>query len=113
MSCWRWATIEYRRRRIGFRRPLKRIDGTVTDRPYRFTFRTREDIEPLPCTGDCNENGDIGIDEIARAAGMALRVDLDDPDAAPRWYTNTVEVDLPAGDVDPGDNVYVDVEVCN
>ena len=33
---------------------------------------------------------------------------LDDPNARPSWYTNTIEIDTPAGDVTPDDNYYLD-----
>ncbi len=33
-------------------------------------------------------------------------VNLDNPDARPRWYTNTIEIDTPAGDMAPADNHY-------
>jgi uncharacterized repeat protein (TIGR01451 family) len=36
-------------------------------------------------------------------------VNLDDPDLIPAWYTNTVEIASSVGDVDPGDNLYVDL----
>ena len=41
--------------------------------------------------------------------GMSFNVDLVDPGAPVRWYTNTVEIGPPAGDTNPGDNTYTDV----
>jgi uncharacterized repeat protein (TIGR01451 family) len=43
-------------------------------------------------------------------ASISFRVNLDDPGARPRWYTNTVEIPVIA-DVWPADNVYQDVAV--
>ena len=34
-------------------------------------------------------------------------VNLDNPDARPGWYTNTIEIDTPAGDATPADNHYL------
>ena len=39
---------------------------------------------------------------------LRLSANLDDPDARPSWYTNTIEIDTPPGDVVPEDNLYLD-----
>jgi uncharacterized repeat protein (TIGR01451 family) len=41
-------------------------------------------------------------------AGIELRVDLNEPGAPLRYYTNTVEVQIPPGDTNPGDNYFED-----
>jgi uncharacterized repeat protein (TIGR01451 family) len=38
-------------------------------------------------------------------------VNLDDASIRPRWYTNTVDIDIPGDDPTPGDNSYEDVVV--
>jgi uncharacterized repeat protein (TIGR01451 family) len=42
---------------------------------------------------------------------LRFTVDLDDPNARPRWYTNTVEISTPPDDVNSTDNSYQDVAV--
>jgi uncharacterized repeat protein (TIGR01451 family) len=42
---------------------------------------------------------------------LYFNANLDDPNDRPRWYTNTVEIDTPPGDVNPADNAYEDVAV--
>lgn len=42
---------------------------------------------------------------------LQFNANLDDPNARPRWYTNTVEITTPPGDTVPDDNTYVDVAV--
>ncbi len=34
---------------------------------------------------------------------------LDNPDARPGWYTNTIMIDTPFGEINPADNIYHDV----
>jgi uncharacterized repeat protein (TIGR01451 family) len=36
-------------------------------------------------------------------------VNLDNPDARPGWYTNTIMIDTPPGEINPADNIYHDV----
>ncbi|MFN2165322.1 MAG: hypothetical protein ACK2U9_03590, partial [Anaerolineae bacterium] len=38
-----------------------------------------------------------------------FEVDLEQPDARPSWYTNTVEIAIPPDDPNPGDNYWQDV----
>lgn len=45
------------------------------------------------------------------SGGIEFRVRLDDPNDRPRWYTNTAEIDVPEGDVNPEDNVATTVDV--
>ncbi len=40
---------------------------------------------------------------------LQFNANLDEPGAPMRWYTNTVEISAPPGDVSPADNVYTDV----
>ena len=40
---------------------------------------------------------------------ISFDVNLDDPELFPAWYTNTVDITIPSGDVDPGDNHYEDL----
>jgi uncharacterized repeat protein (TIGR01451 family) len=48
--------------------------------------------------------------EPGETASINVRVNLDEPEARPRWYTNTVEVPV-AGDIWTEDNLYQDVAV--
>jgi uncharacterized repeat protein (TIGR01451 family) len=36
---------------------------------------------------------------------LHLEAGLDDPNSRPRWYTNTIEISTPTGDVNPADNL--------
>ena len=42
---------------------------------------------------------------------VQYQVDVADPMGRPYWYTNTVAITLPPGDVDPSDNAAVDLQV--
>ncbi len=41
-------------------------------------------------------------------ARLWFDVTLDEPDARPRWYTNTAEISAPSGETNAEDNTYVD-----
>ncbi|HDQ70881.1 MAG TPA: DUF11 domain-containing protein, partial [Chloroflexi bacterium] len=43
------------------------------------------------------------------AGYIAFEANLTEPGVPVRWFTNTVEITLPAGDINPADNVYEDV----
>ena len=42
---------------------------------------------------------------------MYFAVQIDDPNQRPMWYTNTAEITIPPGDIQPGDNFWEDVAV--
>lgn len=43
------------------------------------------------------------------SGNIEFNANLDEPGAPMRWFTNTVEITLPDGDVNPDDNTYEDV----
>ena len=43
------------------------------------------------------------------SGSIDINANLDEPGARVRWYTNTVQIDTPPFDTDPGDNLYTDV----